>query len=206
MKTKKDDYQLACIDFETNGLTLNDDSLSISIRLLNKDGTPTLVEFYSLTYSDQKLNPHAIAVNGLSEEQIRNAPKAKKVVENFITWLTLIGQKNKLISPMGHNFISYDEPRLKKLLGEKYSEFFHYHSDDSMVLARALRRAGLLKVSSCSLDVLSEYFKITNPWPHNASGDTWTTGMVYANLLKILQPNLITRIIRVFNPSYIKVK
>lgn len=198
---KQDNYQLVCVDFETNGLTLEEDSLAISVRLLEPDGMPTLVEFSSLIYSDQELNPAAIAVNGLTEEQIRSAPRSSQVVKNFWDWYKeRCG--GKLLSPMGHNFIGYDEPRLRKLFQLDYSKIFHYHYDDSMVIARALRRAGFLKVESCSLDVLAKYFKIESPNSHSASGDTWTAGLIYAKLLRMMNPNLFTRIIRVFYPAY----
>jgi len=201
MKKEKDNYQGACIDFETNGLTPDDDSLSMSVRLLNPDGAPTDVEFYSLIHTDQELDPAALFLNNLTEEEIRKAPPASQVVDNFKLWY----QKycKTLLSPIGHNFISFDEPRLEDLFTGEYGNYFHYHSDDTMIIARALRRAGFLKVDSCSLDTLSDYLKIENPNPHHASGDTWTTGMIYSILLKILSPNLLTRFVRVFNPNYL---
>lgn len=198
---KTDKYPLCCIDFETNGIFLNEDSLAVSIRLLKPDGTPTKTEFYSLIYSDQILNPQALAVNHLTEEQVRSAPTAEQVVNLFLRWkrthLNL-----PLLSPMGHNFIAFDYPRLRKLLGPEYDRIFHYHAHDSLIIAQALRNAGFLKTRSCSLDSLARYFNIFCEHPHTASGDTWTTGLVYRRLLKILNPNLITRIIRIFFPYY----
>jgi DNA polymerase III epsilon subunit-like protein len=180
----KRDIQLVCVDFETNGLTLKEDSLSISIRLLNKDGTPTNTEFYSLIHTKQKLNPKATAV---------------KVIEKFFIWHYQLG--NSLLLPIGHNFIAFDLPRLKRLFGPIYNDIFHYPVD-SLLLAQYLKTAGFLKVKSCSLDALVNYFKIKNPHPYNVSGDTWATGMVYSRLVKIMNPDLKTRIIRVFYPKY----
>jgi len=198
---EKDNYQSACIDFETNGLMEDDDSLSLSVRLLNPDGSPTNIEFYSLINTNQELNPAALALNNLTEEEIFLAPTAPEVANSFKLWY----QKycKTLLSPIGHNFISFDEPRLENLFEGEYGNYFHYHSHDTMIIARALRCAGFLKVASCSLDSLSEYFKIENPNSHNASGDTWTTGMVYYYSQKILNPNLFTRFVRVFNPNYL---
>lgn len=189
-----------CVDFETNGLTLDYDSLSISIRLLNEDGSPTDHEFYSLIYSDQKLNFEAIQVNQLKESDIRNAPRPEEVVHNFLEWRKSITDER--FQMLGHCILTFDKPRLEKLFGDLYNDLFDYHIQDTSVMARMLKDAGLLKVSSCSLNSLAEYFKIKNPQAHNASGDTWTTAQVFVRLNRILRPNLLTRVIRVLVPQF----
>jgi len=188
------------VDFETNGLTLEYDSLSVSIRLLNEDGSPTDCEFYSLIYSDQKLNPEATVVNRLQESDIRSAPRPEEVVQNFLKWRRDITDERFQL--LGHCILSFDRPRLEKLFGELYNDLFDYHIQDTNVMSRMLKDAGLLRVTSCSLGVLAEYFKITNPQAHHASGDTWTTAHVFVRLNRILRPNLLTRVIRVFMPQY----
>jgi DNA polymerase III epsilon subunit-like protein len=197
---------LACVDLETNGLTLQEDTLAISVRLLNMDGTPTDVEFYSLIHTDQPLNTEATSVNGITKEQLSEAPKKEEVVESLRIWWI----KNCFgvpTCPIGHNYLGYDKPRMELLLGDSlYSKIFHYHAMDSMVIARAMQHSGLLPVESCSLKILCEFFGITTDKPyHNASTDTYMCGMVYHHLLRILNPDFKTRLIRVFNPKYLGV-
>ena len=204
--TMSDQYQLVCIDIETNGLKLEDDVLSISIRDLNPDGTPTDTEFYSLIRSDQPSNPEAFAVNGITREQLKEAPTKEEMLISLRYW-HMKNFNGKKLSPMGHNFMGFDKPRVERLLGEAYDRIFHYHVDDSMIIARALQRNGLLPVESCGLSNLAELFKVElkKGVLHHASADTYVCGMVYSKLLKILKPNILTRAIRVFNSRYLGV-
>jgi len=201
-----DKHPLVCIDTETNGLRLIDDVLSISIRALNPGGTPTDTEFYSLIRSDQLSNPDAFKVNGITREELQAAPTRDVVIESLKYW-HMKNFNGKKLSPMGHNFIGFDKPRVERLLGDAYDRIFHYHVDDSMVLARALQRNGLLPVESCGLVNLAELFRVElkKGVLHHASADTYVCGMVYSKLLKIMRPNLMTRILRIFNPCYLGV-
>lgn len=201
-----DKHPLVCIDTETNGLRLTDDVLSISIRALNPNGTPTDLEFYSLIRSEQESNPEAFKVNGITREQLKDAPTKEEMLISLKYW-HMKNFDSKKLSPMGHNFIGFDKPRVERLLGEAYDRIFHYHVDDSMVLARALQRNGLLPVESCGLVNLAELFKVElkKGVLHHASADTYVCGMVYSKLLKILKPNILTRAIRVFNSRYLGV-
>ena len=201
-----DQYQLVCIDTETNGLDLTDDILAISVRLLYPDGSPTDTEFYSLVYSDQPENKEAYAVNHISREDIQRAPHREELIVKLKGWWLKIGY-GKVFSPMGHNFLGFDKPRVERLLGEaNYRAMFHYHADDSMVIARSLQRCGLLPVNSCSLDILARFFNLKYENIHNASSDTYICGLVYSRLLKIQKPDFMTRLIRVIRPRYLGIK
>lgn len=197
-----DKLQLVCLDTETNGLSINDDILTISARILNPDGTPTEREFYSMIYSDASTNADAFAVNGIKREDLLVSPKKERVIEEFLLWWAKECH-GKRVSPMGHNFLGFDKPRLERFFGDDWNRVFHYHSDDSMVIARALQRTGLLPVDSCSLKTLASFFGVKFEHAHNASADTYVCGVVYSKLLKILQPNWVTRLIRVFYPRYL---
>ena len=198
------DFKLVCVDIETNGLSLDDNVLAISLRALNDDGTPTVQEFYSLIRNTQPLNPDSFAVNGITREQLSEAPTKDEVLFAINAWhmKNFYGLK---LSPIGHNFLGFDKPRAEKLLGRAYNNLFDYHSDDSMVIAQALQRAGLLPVKSCSLKNLAAFFDVPCTGIHTASADTYICGMVYSKLLKIITPSFTTRVIRVFNRNYLGV-
>ena len=202
-----DQYQLVCIDTETNGLNLVDDILAISIRLLHPDGSPTDTEFYSLIHSDQPENKEAYDVNHISREDIQRAPHKEEVLVRLRDWW-LKTSYGVVLSPMGHNFLGFDKPRVERLLGEaNYRAMFHYHADDSMIIARSLQRCGLLPVDSCSLKNLAKFFNLKyESAAHNASSDTYMCGLVYSRLLKIQKPDFMTRLIRVIMPRYLGIK
>lgn len=200
--SNNDRLPLVCIDTETNGLALHDDVLAISVRLLKDNGIPTDEEFYTLIRSDQPINTEAYAVNGITQEQRTTAPTKEEVCLNLQQWWTKTCYGIQL-SPIGHNFLGFDKPRVELLLGDLYNKMFHYHSDDSMVIARSLQRCGMLPVSSCSLKNLVAFFRIPYNRAHNASGDTYMCGLIYSKLQRILRPTLKTRLIRVIKPYYI---
>jgi DNA polymerase III epsilon subunit-like protein len=163
---------------------------------------PTDTEFFSYIYTDKINDPEAYKVNRITLETLMSAPKKEEVLERIRFWWMekCYGVQT---APMGHNFIGFDKPRVEQLLGPLYPKIFHYHCDDSMVIARALQRAQLLPVKSCSLRALADYFKIRFDSAHHASADTYVCGMVYARLLKILNPDLKTRLMRVFKREYL---
>ncbi len=201
----RDSYQLVCVDIETNGLFVEDDVLSISVRLLYPDGSPTEDEFFSYINTKQPLNKVATDINKIKQEDIDKAPTAQEVYIKLCSW---IAEKecDLPLSPMGHNFLGFDKAKVEKLFGQdKYNRVFHYHAEDSMVLARALQRNRLLPVESCSLKNLALFFRIKHE-AHSASSDTHACGQVYSKLLMILKPNTWTRLIRVFVPGYLGVK
>jgi DNA polymerase III epsilon subunit-like protein len=200
-----DPYQIICVDTETNGLELNDDIIAVSLRVLEQDGSPTDIEFFSYIYAEKFNDPEAYKVNKISLETLAAAPKKEEVIESIRFWWSrhCYGVQ---VSPMGHNFIGFDKPRLELLLGPLYKKIFHYHCDDSMVVARALQRCGLLPVDSCSLKSLAKFFGISYDDAHHASADTYVCGMVYHRLLKIMNPDIKTRLIRVFNRGYLGIE
>lgn len=201
--------KLISIDIETGGLNLNDDILSFCARVLKPDGSPTDIMFYRNIRPTKKPNKEALLINGLDEKTLKKAPKKQTVVQEFYEWLFQISEGKQSI-PVGHNYGIFDGPRVQKLLAEeKYKKLFHYHPIDTMLIAKALVHAGILDARSVSLKGLIDYFCLKVPGNkkrHAADVDTYMTGLVLNKLLKVINPSLLTRIIRVFNPKYLGVK
>jgi len=199
---------MICIDLETGGLGLNDDILSISARLLNKDGTPTDTVFSSYVKPTKKPSKEALLINNINEEQLAAAPTRKQVAEEYFEWQFKLAE-GKQSTPVGHNYCSFDSPRLNLFLTEEaYKKLFHYHAVDTMVIAKNLSIAGYNQFKSVSLKNLIELFGLKVPEGHsrhNADVDTYMTGFVLNKLFTIVYPNIWTRLIRVLNPQYLGV-
>lgn len=194
------------VDIETNDLPLSSEILEISIRILDDNNYPTDIEFSSLIKPSKKLCKYSKDVCGFSDEELVNADPPEVVKSNLCFWIYENFVSDRVI-PIGHNYSGFDKPRLELFLGNlMYDRIFHYHSEDTMIIARNLKKAGFIKSKSCSLKHLTKYFGIKNNSFHRASKDTMYTGLLYYNLMKILKPSLTTRIIRVFNPTYAGVK
>lgn len=201
--------QLISIDIETGGLDLDADILSFCARVLKPDGSPTSTMFYRHIRPTKKPNKEALLINRLDYSALKKAPKKQQVVKEFHEWLFTLSE-GKQSTPVGHNYAGFDGPRIQKFLPfDMYKKLFHYHAIDTMVLAKALVQAGILDVRSVSLKGLIEYFCLKVPGDknrHAADVDTYMTGLVLNRLLKVTYPDVITRIIRVFNPKYLGVE
>lgn len=197
------------VDIETNGLALDANILEISVRAIDKKSYPTDIEFLSLIRSTKKLCSFSKS-SGFYEEILNKEDYPLKVFKRLRNW-TFDNFHGKVI-PIGHNYLGFDKYRLQVSMGDFYDKIFHYHSEDTMQIARNLRNAGFIKSDSCSLKALINYFKFDDPRLedlrlkglsfHRASADTLYTGLIYNKLMKIYKPNLFTRITRVFIPTY----
>lgn len=199
---------MICIDLETGGLSLNDDILSVSARLLNKNGTPTDIVFSSYIQPTKKPDREALLINNITEEKLVAAPKKKDVVEKLFEWQFKLSE-GKQSTPVGHNYCAFDCPRYQLLLGDNlYKKLYHYHAIDTMVIAKNLQQAGFSAFRSVSLKYLVGLFKLQVPEGqsrHNADVDTYMTAFVLNRLLRIVYPSIWTRLIRVVKPQYLGV-
>jgi DNA polymerase III epsilon subunit-like protein len=183
-------------------LALNADILELSVRIIDHKEKPTDIVFESLIRPKGDIGDYSKEVCGFSKEELEKADLPKQVAYNFFEWKKEYFEDH--IIPIGHNFSNFDRPRLQLFLGSKmYDAIFHYHIFDTMIISKTLIKAGFLKANSSSLKSVIKTLGIpTIKGFHRASNDTWYTGVLYNKLLRILMPNLLTRIIRVIKPTY----
>ena len=173
----------ASIDIETTGL---------------QAGTHEIVELAVITIENEKpkdsfvtnirpmrpelAEPKALAINNLSLEELKKAPTPQQVRNTFFSWHEEV-TGNSLLTPLGHNYL-FDNKFLVIFFGDYYNSIFHYHYDDTMILARALKKKGYLKIKSCSLTSLCKFFNIKTK-AHTAEGDALAVIQLHNQLLQL---------------------
>lgn len=176
----------AAVDIETSGAVKGKhEILEIGIVILDDTYNPTKIKFssYIKPTRPNMAQPEAMAVNGLNiDELVATAPTPMQVRGLLLQWKEeLFG--DDLFVPLGHNYARFDSGFLELFLGDFYDKIFHYHCDDSLILARALRKAGKLQCK-CNLKSLCEYLGIEYVGAHRAVEDAILCAKVYQQLLR----------------------
>ena len=117
------DYKHICIfDFETGGLdTSSCEILQIGACILNANSHKIVDTFQTKVCPDhpELVNPEALAVNGLTLEELKNAPPASVIFPVWIDWIKKYNtDKNKTSwgapIPGGWNIDGFDMPILAR--------------------------------------------------------------------------------------------
>lgn len=159
-----------CIDLETTGLNI-DESEIIEIGAVKvrhgeiEDCYNTLVKPYGL------ISSRATNVNGITEEDVKDAPHIDDVFENF---LNFVGDDILL----GHNIAAFDLHIIREQ-GRKNGRIVDNKYLDTLTLARKM----LPDLPSLSLESLCNYYGIENKQAHRALGDCFATIEVYNALI-----------------------
>lgn len=183
--------KILVVDTETGGLDpVSESILSLGACVLDTDSGEVEDKFYVLIHEDPIIaNPKALAVNGLSIEDIQEHGVSPSVA---ITMLGEFMRKHGLRKPMlaGHNIAGFDMGFIRRLYKQAGVKFlpFDYHVLDTMSVAVLLRAFGHLPVERVTLDNLCQHFGINirdggEGAQHNALEDAVAT----AKLLQALQ-------------------
>jgi DNA polymerase-3 subunit alpha (Gram-positive type) len=177
----------AAVDTETTGLAKGKDEI-IEIAFIPFDEKYSPIgKFTTLIKPLRGINPAAAAVNHITDSMLRSAPTALQVRSMFIDWkYNILGDEP--IELLGHNVTGFDRPFLDYFFTpEKSNELFSHRADDTMVLSRAMRSAGLLPgLPACGLTNLVQYFSISVVNEHRAYDDALASLMIWKKLLEIL--------------------
>lgn len=179
---------LAVIDTETTGLVAGvHEIVQIAIVPLSEKLEP-MGRFVSYVKPMRpgSADPRALEVNKLTLEGLALQPNPSQVRVAISDWVSNCYGEEKFV-PLGHNYAGFDKAFVTLFLGnEMYNSIFNYHTEDTLHLARALKRAGVLILDKCNLDSLTEYFGIERKVSHDAYEDAVATAKVYKELLKLL--------------------
>jgi DNA polymerase III epsilon subunit-like protein len=179
---------LAVIDTETTGLVAGvHEIVQIAVIPLSEQLEP-MGRFvsYIKPMRPQSADPKAFEVNHLTLEGLATQPTPSQVRGALKDWKDNCYGDVKFI-PLGHNYAGFDKGFIQLFLGtELYNNMLSYHCEDTMILARAMKRAGVLSVENCSLDGLTAFFGIERRVCHDAFEDAMATAKLYKELLKIL--------------------
>lgn len=169
---------VAVIDLETTGkVSGTHEIIEIGIiycrleegKLVKQDSFHSLIKPYHL----KRIDEEALKINGITLEQLEQAPRATEVRSNLESWWSNCVSCQCIHA--GHN-PGFDKGFLIGFLGlDTYNSFFEYWTLDSKSLAWAQQVAGHIpEDESLSLLPLMEYFDIYSQ-PHSALGDSWAS-------------------------------
>lgn len=164
--TNKRCRDYVCIDFETSSLSINTAEIIEIGAVKVRDGEVSDC-YNTLVRPFMEITAGATDVNGLTEDDVKDAPRIYDVLKDF---LEFIGDDTLL----GHNIAAFDLPILYRILAEDEITLRNDHID-TLILAKELLPA----LPSTSLQALCNYYDIENMQAHRALGDCFATIEVY---------------------------
>lgn len=139
-------------------------------------------KFHSLIRPNRPISKEAERVNGVSQEELDEAPVAVTVRSDLMGWWAE-GLEAKQFLILGHNYGNFDSPLIRAFLSTSYDEMFDYHSVDTWNLAFTAQMIGVIDSgNSLSLEDLADELKIPHKY-HKAIGDCYATIGVYTELM-----------------------
>ncbi len=159
-----------CVDVETTGLSPKEEKIIEigAVKVINGEITE---RFQSFIYPGRRLDPRIIALTGITDDMLKDAPGSKEVMERFRDFC---GD----LPIMGHN-LPFDYGFLKRaMVNEKL--VFEKAGLDTLKIARKY----LTQLESRSLEYLCKYFQITHT-AHRALGDAEATVGLYQILCRL---------------------
>lgn len=175
---------LTVIDCETTGLTAGiHEVCQVSFILIN-DNLEQVAKFTSLVRPRRLglIDADAMAVHGISMEDLLAAPTSEEVRGAFLEWWNDLGQNR--VYPCGWNY-QFDRDFLRMFFGQvEYESLFYYKAVDVYSIAYAAQCGGRISASNTlSLADVTEELAITH-MPHDAFSDTWATWKILERLIK----------------------
>ena len=175
-----------CVDVETTGLNPKSENI-IEIGAVKVVDGQVVDTFQSFLKPRKPLEDRIVALTGITDEMLVDAPDGKKVMPLFAEFcgdLPLVG----------HNLI-FDYAFLKRaMLNEKLS--FERKGVDTLKIARKY----LPELESRNLGFLCQYFNITHT-AHRALGDAQATVQLYEILKQRFGEKAVSEECTVFAPK-----
>lgn len=185
---------LAAIDFETTGACPGfHEPVQIAVLPLNADLRPLdgVLPFYSLMQPQHPENadPQAMAVHGLTMDELYGAPHPDRVADYLIEWFGRLDMPlERNLVPLAANW-PFEAGFLLAWLGEPLMRrLFNPLYRDVMVTALSINDRAFFAAESCpfnrvGLTKLCEHFGVVNQKPHDALSDCIAEAAVYRCLL-----------------------
>lgn len=174
-----------CVDVETTGLNPKEEKLIEIGAVKVKDGQ--IVErFQSFVSPGRPLEARIVALTGITDEMLIDAPKAAEVLTQFKAFC-------EELPIMGHN-LQFDYAFIKKaMVNEKLA--FEKKGLDTLRISRKY----LPELESRSLGFLCQHFAIKHT-AHRALGDAEATSILYTKLCRLFYERAEAEGCKVFTP------
>lgn len=185
------------MDTETGGLNPQYFGLlEVAFAVIINDKIVKRVD-YNVYDSSKEYDEEALAINGYTEKQIKQFPKAEDVIQHIkedIIFRYTDTYENTMVVPIGHN-IEFDLRFLRRFFKDQgEGEFWDFNVDeenaiDTLKIARDLTKEGIITTPNHKLVTLAECFGKPTRGLHKAKQDVETTIEVLEHLLKLRKEN-----------------
>ncbi len=174
------EVNLAFVDVEMSGLSLNGELLEIGVILVSQPDFK-IIEEWETKIKPQHLGTseeEALEISGYNEKDWENAVELKTALKQFLEKV-----KNTIIA--GHN-INWDLMWLRKAIAENgFGKKFAKRSLDTISIAYAKLHNKAPEIKYFSLSNLAKYFGVEENQKHRALADARTTYEVFKKLMDI---------------------
>ncbi len=188
-------YNDICVfDFETGGLdTQKCEILQVAAVIIDSRTLQVKTEHTFKSYMKpidfNNLDEKALEVNGITKEQLQDAPDRKVVWANFVTFINRFNKKAKFYTapiPAGSNIKNFDLPIIDRLCNEYGTKdlFFRKHQIDVIDLVFPCFEGRNDGPANSKLGTLCEYFGIPTEGLHDALNDVIATAKIIARFLQ----------------------
>jgi DNA polymerase-3 subunit epsilon len=164
---------LAAFDVETTGLSAFFGDRICEVGLLRLQGDEILASFQTLVNPGRPISPGAARVNGLSDEQVRQAPPFSEIAPQLLALLD------------GAVLLCHNAPFDLSFLEAEFSRLGQPCPPLSVIDTLAIARR-YFSFPSNSLSAIAAYLEIENPQAHRALGDAATTLQVFRHFYRQL--------------------
>ncbi len=162
-------------DLETTGIRQDVDRI-IEISALKVRDHKVTEQYTTLVNPQMHISKAATAVNGITDEMVKDAPKMEKAVQGFLDFV-----ENDIL--VGHNIHTFDTNFIYDAAMETCGNEVGNDYIDTLYLARKY----LPQLSHHKLSDVSEYFQISTAGAHRALNDCIMNQKCYEELGKILE-------------------
>jgi len=177
--------KVAWIDTETTGLDPEKNGLIQVALIIEIDYNPVARTDFRMNPIGKAFDPQAMAIHGLSEEQIAAYPTSASIktkIEKFFSQFVNKYDKQDKLIPAGYN-VDFDLDFLQRLwedTGDKYIFSWFAHAPIDIYRAhRLLEWAGIAEApSDRKLETMAKMYGIETPNSHDAAADIETTRQI----------------------------
>ena len=167
LNTFENDYVV--FDLETTGMNPYDGDRIVEVSALRVVNHKVIEEFSTLINPEQHITEDVVAVHGITDDMVKDAPKMKEALTGF---LDFIGEDILV----GHNIKSFDMNFLKM---ECMLQFDGMVPANDYVDTLILARHCMPEMAHRNLTVLAEHFGISPEGAHRALVDCRMNQKVY---------------------------
>lgn len=187
------------VDTETGGLNKDEHEL-LEIGAVVYDYLGNCVDSYEIVIESptlqgrpyvspkKKINLIALKINKIHQRSTKKS-KPEEVAVSFANWCLNVAEKyNPTLVGQNLQFdIGFINPFMELHGFSGWSELFHYHRIDTVPIALALQRVGVIKSEKVSLVNLAKELRVEHTSAHSALSDAHATAGVYLGMLKQLK-------------------